>query len=141
MAQSIKFPRLNNVILSGHLTREVELRYTPNGKPIARLGIAFNRVYLNSDGNWIEEANFIDAKAFGKQAELCAERLHKGSPVIIEGSINTSSYTDRDNQPRKSVEINVAKFHFLEKANVAGDQAEDSFDRGGQPVTDDDVPF
>jgi single-strand DNA-binding protein len=141
MAQNIKFPRINNVMISGHLTREVELRYTPNGKPIARIGIAFNRVYLNAEGNWIEDANFIDVKAFGKQAELCAERLHKGSPVIFEGYINTSSFTDRENQPRKTVEINVSKVHFLEKNVDTSEQNEDSFERNSQSVTDDDVPF
>ncbi len=144
MAQDIKFPRLNSVMISGHLTREVELRYTPKGNPIARLGLAFNRVYLGADGNWVEEVNYINVKSFGKYAESCAEKLHKGSPVIVEGYISTYSYTDKDQQQRRLVEITANKIHFLEK-QTSGEGFQNSnnqdFESSDQTVTDDDVPF
>lgn len=148
MAQDIKFPRLNSIIISGHVTREVELRYTPKGTSTARVGLAFNRVYRNAEGNWIEEPNFLDISVWGKQAELCAERLHKGSPIIVEGYLRTSSYTDRDNQQRKFVEIVSNKIQFLEKTSSGYDEmsSEDGntkykADDPDQNVTDDDVPF
>jgi single-strand DNA-binding protein len=148
MAQEIKFPRLNSVIVSGHLTRDVELRYTPKGTPVAKIGIAFNRVYKNAEGTWTEESNFLDVSSWGKQAELCSERLHKGSPVIIEGYIKTSFYNDKENQQRKFVEIVATKFHFLEKSESTYEGSPSSEPAKGynvedndQNVTDDDVPF
>jgi len=144
MAQDIKFPRLNSVIISGHLTRDIELRYTPKGIPVARLSIAFNRVYLGSDGSWVEEANYINVKTFGKTAQNCSERLHKGSPVIVEGYISTYNYTDKDQQQRRNVEITASKIHFIAKTAYSDDvQANqgDDFDAPDNVVTDDDVPF
>ncbi len=148
MAQDIKFPRLNSVIISGHLTRDVELRHTAKGTSVAKIGMAFNRVYKTAEGNWNEEASFLDISAWGKQAELCSERLHKGSPVIVEGYLKTSFYNDRDNQQRKSVEIVANKFHFLEKTESTYDdssRAEAPVDYDAEKmdknITDDDVPF
>ncbi len=148
MAKEIKFPRLNSVMISGHLTRDVELRYTPRGTPVAKLGIAFNRVYQGQDGNWIEEANFMDVSVWGKQAEFSSERLRKGSPIIVEGYLKTSNYTDKDNQQRKFVEIVANKLHYLEKTGSSYDEspseeAPSNYDANtaDQNVTDDDVPF
>lgn len=148
MAKDIKFPRLNSIVISGHLTREVELRYTPKGTPVAKIGLAFNRVYQGQDGNWVEESNFLDVSVWGKQAELCSERLHKGSPVIFEGYLKTSMYTDKDNQQRKFVEIVANKIHFMEKTGSSYEEgpsgepaANYDVDTSDQNVTDDDVPF
>jgi|SRR5690554_4182038 len=147
MAQEIKFPRLNSVMISGHLTRDVELRYTPKGTPVARIGIAFNRVYQNAEGNWIEESSFMDVSVWGKQAELSAERLRKGSPVIFEGYLKTSMYTDKENQQRKFVEIVANRVHYLEKTGSYEDSPPADSPSGyntsssNQNVTDDDVPF
>ena len=148
MAQEIKFPRLNSVLISGHVTRDVELRYTPKGTAVARVGIAFNRVYQNNEGAWVEEASFMDVSVWGKQAELCSERLRKGSPVIFEGYLKTSMYNDKDNQQRKFVEIVANRVHYLEKTASGYDEAPPpsaptGYDAGSndQNVTDDDVPF
>lgn len=148
MAQEIRFPRLNSVMLSGRLTRDVELRYTPKGNPVAKMSIAFNRIYRDSEGNWQEESHFVDVSCFGRQADDCAQKLHKGSPIIVEGYINTYSYTTNDNQQRKVVEIIANKIHFLEKQYSQEDETNrsekvtDDFEANEQSnITDDDVPF
>ncbi len=148
MAQDLRFPRINSVMLSGHLTREVELRYTPKGNPIARLGLAFNRSYKNAEGNWVDEAHFIDIKTFGRLAEECSQRLHKGSPIIVEGFINTFTYTNKENQQRKIIEVSANKIHYLEKKydSQSEDNEAESPDnhhdsRETSNITDDDVPF
>lgn len=151
MAQEIKFPRLNQVIISGRLTREVELRYTPKGNPVAKMSLAFNRVYRNSEGNWIEESHFLDVQSFGPNAEDCAAKLHKGSPVIVEGSINTYTFTTTDNQQKKVVQIDARRVQNLEKQFYdenksqdppAAKKQDDNFgDQDESQITDDDVPF
>jgi len=149
MAQDIRFPRINSVMLSGHLTREVELRYTPKGSPVARMGLAFNTAYKNQEGNWIEEPHFIDVKAFGRQAEACATKLHKGSPIIVEGSFNTFVLTNKDNQQRRFTDIIANRIHFLEKQSYSSEEnpaansdSDEEFENNAtSDLTDDDVPF
>jgi len=141
MAREIRLPKLNNVIISGHLTRDVELRYTPKGTAVARMSIAFNRRYQGTDGQWVEESHFLDVTAWAKTAELCSQRLTKGSPVIVEGSLTTSNYTDRDGNQRKSVEITAQKVHFIEKSGSMDDYDTPTMDQDDGKFTDDDVPF
>ncbi len=154
MAHELRLPRINSVVLSGRLTRDVELRYTPNGTPTAKLPIAFNRVWLK-DGEWQEETGFIDIIVWSRRAEQCAEHLHKGSPIVAEGYIKTRTWQDKENQNRKSVEINAFKVHFLEKTfSEAGTdtgaeestpktepEAVENEEKPAANVTDDDVPF
>ena len=148
MAREIRFPRLNSVMLSGYLTRDIELRYTPRGIPIARMSLAFNTRYKSHEGTWVEESHFIDVKSFGEQASACATKLRKGSPIIVEGSMNTYTYTTKENQQRKVVEISANRIHFLEKQPYpAGGQDDvssddDDFDaHAPEEITDDDIPF
>ncbi len=115
MSSILRFPRLNNVILSGRLTRDVEVRYSNQSMMIAKLSLAFDRVTKDEYGNFQNQANFIDAVAFGKTAETCNDQLHKGSPVIIEGSLSIKSFTDQNGQNRKFTEIMINKIYPLEK--------------------------
>ncbi|MBN1327738.1 MAG: single-stranded DNA-binding protein [Candidatus Cloacimonetes bacterium] len=142
MVAELRLPRINNVIISGRLTRDVEIRYTPNGTPVARLSLAFDRNY-QKDGEWQQETSYIDVVVWSKKGEQCAESLHKGSPVIIEGYLKTRTYQDKDNQNRKVTEIIASKVNFLEKGAYPANQNE-SDDNHSEPissVTDDDVPF
>jgi single-strand DNA-binding protein len=142
----LRFPKINTVILSGRLTRDVELRYLPNGTPVAKLSLAFDRSY-QKDGEWQQDTSYIDVTVWSKRGEQCAEYLHKGSPVLVEGYLRTHSYVDSNNQNRKSTEIVAYKVSFLEKSGTA---AEDFKNFDNQPtntveadatITDDDVPF
>ncbi|MBN2460993.1 MAG: single-stranded DNA-binding protein [Candidatus Cloacimonetes bacterium] len=145
MAGELRLPRINNVVLSGRLTRDVELRYTPGGTPVAKLSLAFDRNY-QKDGEWQQETSYIDVVVWSKRGEQCAENLHKGSPVIVEGYIRTRSYSDSSGQNRKITEINANKISFLEKSGTGADESDTedlkvSTKTTTDEITDDDVPF
>lgn len=147
MASTLRFPSINQVNLSGRLTRDVELRYTPSGTPVASLSLAFNRSY-KKNGEWVEEASFTDVVVWRDRAENCAKYLSKGSPVLVEGYLQTRTFTTKDNQNRKVTEIVANKVHFLEK-NDSSNYNDHSDNTGfentsyepSNDVTEDDVPF
>ena len=74
----------NKVILMGNLTRDPEMRVTPGGLSICKLGLAVNRNYTTRDGERREETTFVDIDAFDKQAEVIAKYMSKGSPILVE---------------------------------------------------------
>lgn len=78
---------MNKVILLGFLTRDVELRYLPSGSAVATIGLAINRRYKKQDGSQGEEVCFVDAKLFGRTAEIANQYLRKGSKALIEGRL------------------------------------------------------
>jgi single-strand DNA-binding protein len=144
----LRFPRVNAMFLSGRLTRDVELRYTPSGTPVAKLSLAFDRAYRDKAGEWQQEASFIDVVVWSKRAEQCAQELHKGSPILVEGYLKTRSYVDRDNNNRKIAEIIAQRVNFLEKTSSQDNDYDDSDKKDNSTdedftttTTDDDVPF
>jgi len=144
MASELRFPHVNNLVLSGRLTRDVELRYTSTGTPVAKLPIAFDRNYMKN-GEWQTETSFIDVIVWNKRGEQCAESLHKGNAIIVEGYIKTRSYTDSNGQNRKITEIVANKISFLERTNITetipkADKNQE-LDEPSEQITDDDVPF
>ena len=102
---------LNRVLLIGRLTREPELRYTPDGTPVANFTIAVNRSFTNQQGE--READFIPIVVWRKQAEQCTEYLSKGSEVVVDGRLQVRSYEDRDGIKRKKSEIVAWRVQFL----------------------------
>ena len=144
MASELRFPKINTIIISGRLTRDVDLRYLPNGTPVAKLPIAFDRSY-QKDGEWQQETSYIDIVVWSKRGEQCAEYLHKGSPVLLEGYLRTRSYVDNNNQNRKITEIVAQKISFLEKSDISTEKNEEPSNTEAKApaanVTDDDVPF
>ncbi len=152
MANMLRFPRINTMMLSGRLTRDVDLRYTPKGMPVANISLAFDRSYKDDQGQFQTVASFIDVIAWSKTAEIAAEQLKKGSPVLVEGYLQTRNYTDNNNVNRKVVEIVANKIHPLERQ---GNSYPDGAHEEAAPVNpalneynpssynsiDDDVPF
>ncbi len=102
---------LNRVLLIGRLTREPELRYTPDGTPVANFTIAVNRSFTNQQGE--READFIPVVVWRKQAEQCAEYLSKGREVMVDGRLQVRSYEDRDGIKRKKSEVIAWRVQFL----------------------------
>jgi single-strand DNA-binding protein len=117
----------NKVILVGNLTRDPELRYTPKGVAIAKLGLAVNRVWRTETGETREEATFVDVDAFSKQAETIAQYLKKGSPILIEGRLRLDTWDDKQTgQKRSKLGVVVESFQFLGGGNrteAGGDAA------------------
>ena len=115
---------MNKVFLSGNLTRDPEVRYSQNGKAYARMGIAINRRYKDQD-----TVDFFNMTAFDKTAEFCGRYLVKGSRVLVEGRLQTSSYENKDGVKVNSVDIMVDNIEFA-GARPTGDGGGNS---GGRP--------
>jgi len=146
----------NKVILVGNLTRDPELRYTPKGTAIAKLGLAVNRVWKTETGESKEEVTFVDIDAFGKQAETIGQYLKKGRPVLVEGRLRLDQWDDKQTgQKRSRLGVVLEAFQFLDSGN-RGDSAGEASRRpaaasaeaspptpGAEPAApeEDDVPF
>jgi single-strand DNA-binding protein len=108
----------NKVILVGNLTRDPELRYTPKGLAIAKIGLAVNRTWKSETGESKEEVTFVDIDAFGKQAETIAQYLKKGSPLLMEGRLRLDQWDDKQTgQKRSRLGVVLEAFQFLGGGN------------------------
>lgn len=97
---------LNKVMLIGNLTRDPEVRYTPNGATVCTFGIATNRSYTPSDGGETqEETEYHRLVAWGKLAEICSQLLYKGRKIYCDGRLQTRKWTGQDGQERTSTEV------------------------------------
>ena len=145
----LRLPNINKVMLCGRITQDIELRYTPKGTPLTRFSLAYDRSYKDESGAWQKVAHFIEVVAWTKWAESLSNQAHKGSPVIIEGRLETRTYVDSNNNNRKVVEIVAEYIQFLESKFRAEGDALGSDDEVPLPkdelpqaqVTNDDVPF
>jgi len=159
MSKSLRFPFVNNVTISGRLTRDVELRYTASGTPVAKLSIAVDRRF-QKDGNWESETSYFDVVVWDQKATQCSEYLVKGNAVLVEGRLRSRSYTNNEGKNIKITEIQSSRIHFLEwNDNLpAKGSADDKFENSqeshptapamkAEPMdhsgtsTEDDVPF
>lgn len=105
----------NKVILMGNLTRDPELRYTPKGTAVAKLGVAVSRKWRNDTGEMQEETTFVDVDAFGKQAETIGQYLKKGRPIMIEGRLRLDQWEDKNSgQKRSKLNVVMESFQFLD---------------------------
>ena len=104
----------NKVILIGNLTRDPELRYTPQGTSVCNFGLAVNRKYKHGE-EMKEEVTFINIVVFGKQADTCGQYLNKGSSVLVEGRLQESRWETEDGQKRSKHEIVAQNVRFMSK--------------------------
>ena len=151
----------NKVIIAGNLTRDPELRYTPKGTAVARLGLAVNRSYTTESGERKEEVNFIDVEAFGRQAEVLAQYMKKGRPLLVEGRLKLDTWEDKNTHQKQSkLKVVLEGFSFID-SNREGQAGAPEAPRPRQaptaaasagvvapspepdapPVEEDDVPF
>jgi single-strand DNA-binding protein len=119
---------LNKVLLIGNLTKDPELRYTPQGTAVVNLRLAVNRKYKDRNQELKEETCFINAVVWDKQAETCNQYLRKGSPVFLEGRLQSRSWEDNTGQKRNTIEIRVERLQFLStgQARSKGESVEES---------------
>ena len=111
---------LNKVFMIGNLTRDPELRYIPSGTAVATFTVASNRVYTSAAGEKKEEACFVRVVTWARQAELAAEYLTKGSPVFVEGRLQSRSWETPDGQKRSTIEVVAQNIQFLGRGKGAG---------------------
>ncbi len=115
----------NRVELIGNLTRDPELRYTPNGAAVCTFGLATNRTYV-TEGERKEEVDFHRLVAWNKLAELCNQLLKKGNKVFISGRLQTRQWEGQDGIQRNVTEIVVEDMILLTpKTGVSSDFTED----------------
>ena len=116
----------NKIILVGHLTREIELKYTQGGAAIGSCGIAVTRKYT-LNGEKREETCFVDIAFFGKQAEIANQYLNKGSKLLIEGGLKFDQWTDNNGQNRSKHTVAVESMEMLGDAK----QNNQGYQQGG----------
>src|SRR5262249_46635623 len=105
----------------GNLTRDPELRYTPKGMAIAKIGLACNRKWKSETGEMKEEVTFVDVDAFGKTAETISQYLKKGRPILIEGRLKYDQWEDKQSGQKKSkLGVVLENFQFLDSGGGRG---------------------
>jgi single-strand DNA-binding protein len=155
---------INKVILLGHLGKDPELKYTPQGTPVAKFSLATSDRYKDKDGNWQDRTEWHNITAWGRTAEIAGEYLKKGRQVYIEGALRTHSWDDKQTGQKKYMtEVVVNDLVLLGggrgEASGAGDSSASSrssssaggnnFDQrvpehepaASGPITDEDIPF
>jgi single-strand DNA-binding protein len=111
----------NRVILAGNLTRDPELRYTPKGTAIAKLGLAVNRTWKTETGENKEEVTFVDVTAFARQAEVIAQYMKKGRPLLIEGRLKLDTWEDKNTHAKQSkLTVVLESFTFIDSRQDGG---------------------
>ena len=113
---------LNKVQLIGNLTRDPELRYTPQGTAVCSVGLATNRSWTTDTGEKREETEFHRIVAWNKLAELCSQLLTKGRKVYVEGRLSTRTWTGQDGNQRTTTEIIIDDMIILDSRRDVGDQ-------------------
>ncbi len=121
----IRLVRVNRVQLSGRVTRDLTLRYAPDGTPVVTFTVAFNRWLRNEDGHWQEIPGFIGVLVSGRLAERCRDHLHKGSALYLEGRLQDRRYRSSDGRTRSLIEIRADHVQFLEREPAAGEESDE----------------
>lgn len=111
----------NKVILAGNLTRDPELRYTPKGAAVVKLGMAINRTWKSESGESKEEVTFVDVEAWNRQAEVIAQYFRKGRPILIEGRLKLDSWEDKTTHQKVSkLKVILETFSFIDSKGPDG---------------------
>ena len=155
----------NQVILMGNLTRDPELRSTPNGQSVCSFSLALNRSYKGADGNWTEVTDYVDVVAWGPLGERVSQYLQKGRPCLVNGRLQSRSW-EQEGQKRSKVEVVASDVTFLGGAQGASAGGEEGGEKpayqpkasaaspkpakkaapviediGDEPINLDDIPF
>ncbi len=115
---------LNRVQLIGNLTRDPELRYTPQGTAVCSFGLATNRSWKTDTGEKHDEAEFHKIVAWNKLAELCSQFLVKGRKVYVEGRLSTRSWTAQDGTQKNTTEIVISDMILLDNRRPEGEESQ-----------------
>jgi single-strand DNA-binding protein len=127
---------LNKATLIGNLTRDPEMRYTPQGTAVCTFGLATNRQWTTDSGEKKEDAEFHRIVAWNKLAEICSQLLVKGRKVYVEGRLQTRSWTGQDGGQRQTTEIVINDMIILDPKRDAGVAPAENFDMPEEPGID-----
>ncbi|MFH1287463.1 MAG: single-stranded DNA-binding protein [bacterium] len=142
----LRLGTLNRVFLIGRLTRDPDLRFIPSGTAVVNFGIAVNRLYKTTSGEKKEEVCYVNIVAWKKLAELCGEHLKMGSPVLVEGRLQSKSWETKDGQKRSNLEVVADKIEFLGRLSQSMSGDNDFVDSVKEDIDDSknndgEVPF
>lgn len=132
---------MNNVVLIGRLTKDVELRYIPGTeKAVSTISLAVDRAYKDKDGN--KKTDFFICDCFGKTAEFAANYLTKGRLIAVQGEIHIDRYEDKEGVKKSATKISVSNIKALDKKDdAAKGNASTPPPPGFQALDDDEIPF
>lgn len=125
---------INKAFIYGNLTRDPESRALPNGTPVASFSVATNRVYKDKAGAKQESVDYHNVVVFGRQAEIVTQYLRKGSPVFVEGRIQTRSWDDKEGKKQYRTEINAERVQFGPKSGGSGEYTQSGVTGTGSPA-------
>jgi|Deesub1362B_J571_1020462.scaffolds.fasta_scaffold05087_5 single-strand DNA-binding protein len=139
----LRIPNMNLVILSGRLVQDPEIKFTSQGRAISRFRIASTRPYRDpSTGDWKEDTLFINVVTFGALAERCNQRLSKGSPVFVEGRLQSRTFETQAGEKRSIIEVVGLRVQFLEKERPEEVSASPEEELPPEEIPpEDDLPF
>lgn len=134
---------INSVVLVGRLTRDIEIRYTPNGIPVGKIGLANSRRAKKGD-TWVDETNFFDVTLFGKSAESLAPYLTKGQQICIQGELRFESW-EKDGQKSSRVVIIANNLQLLgsrqqQNTDYNSNQVENHYAKPSQTNSSESIP-
>jgi single-strand DNA-binding protein len=145
---------LNKILLIGHLGRDPEIRYTPDGSPVATFSLATSENWTDKNGSRQEHTEWHNIVAWSKLADLCKKYLTKGRQVYIEGRIRSREWTDREGNKRRTTEVIATQMVLLGSRSQSADAgvqpmepvSRSTSDSDQQPfddhgITDSDIPF
>ena len=138
---------LNRIFLMGNLTKDPELKFTPQGTAVCTFSLAVNRTYKGADGEQKKEVSFFNIVVWGKQGENCSKYLAKGRPVHIEGRLVIRSYDNKEGQKRYITEIVAVGVQFLgsgggeRQTGNSSPAGGDEYQGSGPGEGADEVPF
>lgn len=134
---------INRVVVSGNLTRDPELRNLPSGTEVCDMRIASNSRFKNSDGEWVDRANYFTIVQFGNRAKASAQHLHKGRGIVVDGVMRHETW-EKDGQKREAVKIIADDIKWLPAREERAAESDLPADTSGFANTSsggDDIPF
>lgn len=137
----------NRVILVGNLTRDPELKSLQSGTAVCELGLAVNDKRKDANGQWVEDATFVDVTLWAKTAEVAGEYLRKGAPVLIEGRLQQDRWETREGEKRQKLKVVGERMQMLgskgERREAPANEysAPDREPDEQPPLTNEDIPF
>jgi len=131
---------INKVIIVGNLTRDPEMKQTPNGQSITTFGIATNREWVTQEGDRKQSAEFHECVAWAKLAEICGQLLHKGDKVYLEGRLQTREWKGDDDQSKRTTEIVIDNMILLRSAGGYSPNKSDDGDELPKELVEDADP-
>ena len=121
----------NKVILMGRLTRNPELRYTPQGTAVTEIGLAINREF-NAGTERRKEVTFVDVTLWSRSAEVVCQYMKKGSPIFIEGRLSLDTWEAQDGQKRSKLRVIAENFKFVGGRTEGGDDMGEGMGSGDE---------